>query len=193
MGSSAFCIGLGYSIRPLADDLLHEGWSVTGTTRSQDKAEALRKDGLQAKIWDSTRDKLDPETVFASDVVIVSVAPSEGTCPVIKALGDVSGIRSNGQILYLSSSGVYGDYDGAWIDETATCRPGTARGKDRLAAENQWTMLAERTGCRLTLCRLAGIYGPGRSAIDSLSGDTKGARAGLSRRVVKPGQVFNRI
>ncbi|MEO1657959.1 MAG: SDR family oxidoreductase [Pseudomonadota bacterium] len=189
---SAFFIGLGYSARPLAERLIKEGWDVTGTTRSEEKAAALKARGIHPLLWEAGQ-PLSARNVFGHDAVIISVAPKEGACPAATALKEGKTDKATARVLYLSSSGVYGDYDGAWIDETAECRPSTDRGIARLAAENQWRDLASRVGANLTLCRLAGIYGPGRSAIDSLSGDTPGARAGLTRRLIKPGQVFNRI
>lgn len=186
---SAFFIGLGYSARPLADRLKSEGWQVIGTTRSQDKAADLKQSGIEAINWDAGA-PLDSDVLTQHDAVIVSAPPREGTCPVASALAPTP---TKARILYLSSSGVYGDYGGDWIDEAAPCRPGTERGIARLAAERQWQALAEASGASLTLCRLAGIYGPGRNAVESLAGDTPGARAGLSRRLIKPGQVFNRI
>ncbi len=187
---SVLFIGLGYSVRPLADRLTSEGWHVAGTTRSPDKAAALTEAGIEALIWEAGS-RL-PARISGVDAVIISVAPREGSCPVASAIGTAA-LQSSQRLLYLSSSGVYGDYDGAWIDETAACRPGTERGIARLKAENQWVSLAQETRSQLTLCRLAGIYGPGRNAVESLAGDTPGARAGLSRRLIKPGQVFNRI
>jgi nucleoside-diphosphate-sugar epimerase len=89
-------------------------------------------------------------------------------------------------VVYLSTIGVYGDAGGAWVDETTPASPTSARSKARLAAEQAWTRLAAERGCRLAILRLAGIYGPGRSAIDDV-------RAGTARRIIKPGQVFNRI
>jgi len=189
---SALFIGLGYSVRPLAERLRAEGWQVTGTTRSEEKAETLRQARITARVWEAGS-PLRAEDALDHDAVIVSVAPNDGTCPVARALNGQLTQEISTQILYLSSSGVYGDYDGAWIDETVACRPETQRGIARLAAERAWQELTEATGARLTLCRLAGIYGPGRNAVESLAGDTPGARAGLSRRLIKPGQVFNRI
>lgn len=87
---------------------------------------------------------------------------------------------------YLSTIGVYGDHGGAWIDETTPATPRPGRSQARLDAENAWLKLAAATDKRVQIFRLPGIYGPGRSAIDQL-------RAGTAKRIVKPGQVFNRI
>ncbi|MBB4658332.1 NAD-dependent epimerase/dehydratase family protein [Parvularcula dongshanensis] len=188
---SLLAIGAGYSVRPLLRRLADEGWAVTGTTRSEEKADALRSEGVTALRWAAPA-RLPEEVVRTADAIVVSVSPGEEGCPALHALPEET-LRAETRLLYLSSSGVYGDKDGAWIDETATCTPGTARGRRRLEAEAGWQALAARVGARLTLCRLAGIYGPGRNAVESLSGGTRGARSGLSQRVIKPGQVFNRI
>lgn len=187
----ALFIGLGYSARPVAEHLARTGWSVTGTTRDRSKALALSASGIRPLVWESPS-PLPKAAVESADAVIVSVAPGPDGCPAAAAV-DPSSLIGRTRILYLSSSGVYGDTGGAWIDETAECNPETERGRQRLAAEADWAAHAQGSGAELVLCRLAGIYGPGRSAVDSLRGDTPGARAGLSRRLVKPGQVFNRI
>ena len=89
-------------------------------------------------------------------------------------------------VTYLSTVGVYGDHDGAWVDETTECRPVSARSKARRVAEEAWLGWAQAAGIRCHVYRLSGIYGPGRSPVSRL-------KAGKSRRIVKPGQVFNRI
>jgi nucleoside-diphosphate-sugar epimerase len=89
-------------------------------------------------------------------------------------------------ISYLSTVGVYGDHGGAWVDETSECRPVSRRSVERLAAERAWRAAAERENLPLAILRLAGIYGPGRNAFANLV-------AGRARRIVKSGQIFNRI
>jgi nucleoside-diphosphate-sugar epimerase len=182
-------LGLGYSARPLAGEVAHEGMKVVGTTRDEDKADELASEGITPLIWGG-EEALPTETVGPQTAIIVSTPPDDNGCPSLRSMRQDAAPRL---VLYLSSSGVYGDHGGAWIDETETPRPGSRRGVARLRAEKGWQEFCAKNGTRLTVCRLAGIYGPGRSAVDSLSGDTPGARAGLSRRVVKPGHVFNRI
>jgi nucleoside-diphosphate-sugar epimerase len=87
---------------------------------------------------------------------------------------------------YLSTVGVYGDHDGEWVDEQTPCKPVSRRSVARLAAEDGWTRLADEAGVPLAIIRLSGIYGPGRNALKTLS-------EGKARRLIKPGQVFNRI
>ena len=188
---NALFIGLGYSARPLAERLVSEGWSVTGTTRDRAKAMTLPAAGIRPLIWEAPA-PLPTEPLEDADLVVVSAGPGTEGCPVVTSLPSYP-FGSTAQILYLSSSGVYGDHDGAWVDEDTPCAPGTERGQHRLRAEEQWRAVAEACRCSLTLCRLAGIYGPGRNALESLSGETKASRAGLTRRLIKEGQVFNRI
>ena len=182
-------IGFGYSVAPLAGLLHAEGWRIAGTTRNVEKAERLAAQGVMPLTWDGEAD-LPQEVVSRADVIIVSVPPGDEGCPAVRAIKKVSARTT---VIYLSSTGVYGDFDGAWIDEEAPCEPTSDRGRRRLLAEHQWRKVARDAGARLHICRLAGIYGPGRNAVESFSGDTKGARSGLSQRVIKPGQVFNRI
>ena len=89
-------------------------------------------------------------------------------------------------IVYLSTVGVYGDHGGAWVDETTPPQPASARGRERLAAEQAWQEFGARRGIPVAILRLAGIYGPGRNALVQIA-------RGEARRIVKPGQVFNRI
>jgi nucleoside-diphosphate-sugar epimerase len=89
-------------------------------------------------------------------------------------------------IVYLSTIGVYGDCGGAWVDESTEARPGSVRGRARLAAEQVWQQLGERRGAAVAILRLAGIYGPGQNALLQVA-------SGKARRIVKPGQIFNRI
>ena len=183
-------LGAGYSVRPLLTALAAQGWRVTATTRDEGKAARLRAEGLSPLVW-SAPDPLPPGAMRTADAVIVSVPP-RGGCPALAAMPD-GALRAGARVLYLSATSVYGDHGGGWVDEATPPAPGTKRGRARLAAEEGWRTLCEGAGARLTLCRLAGIYGPGRNALESLRGGTRGARAGLAQRVIKPGHVFNRI
>lgn len=187
----ALFIGLGYSVFPLAEELIAEGWSVTGTTRDPAKAMRLAASSIKPLVWKAP-EPFPSEPLEEADLVVISVGPDGHGCPAAAAL-PANPFRSSARLLYLSSSGVYGDHGGAWVDEDTSCDPQTERGQQRLMAEQAWEAIAEENRAALTLCRLAGIYGPGRNALESLRGDTPGARAGLSRRLIKEGQVFNRI
>ena len=122
-----------------------------------------------------------------TDCVLVSVPPDHDGDPVLGAFGEaLAGADRLQSIVYLSTVGVYGDNAGAWVDEETPARPVTDRSRARRAAEEAWTALAARSGKALAILRLAGIYGPGRNALVQVASST-------ARRIVKPGQVFNRI
>ena len=119
--------------------------------------------------------------------VLISVPPDADGDPVIRHHGrDLEASASVKWIGYLSTIGVYGNHGGAWVDETTPANPTSQRSRWRLAAEDAWRALGARSGKRTQIFRLPGIYGPGRSAIERL-------RKGSAQRIVKPGQVFNRI
>ena len=187
---SLFCFGLGYSALALARALQEEGWRITGTCRSEARREELGALGIEAWLFDRERPLADPAAAFAgSTYLLSSVPPDAAGDPVIDlcgpAIADMA--RQPGHDLawvgYLSTTGVYGDHGGGWVDETTALTPSGERGRRRVAAERAWLGLS---GLPVHIFRLAGIYGPGRSALDSL-------RSGRAQRVDKPGQVFSRI
>ena len=172
-------VGHGYSARALAGRLLARGWRVIGTTRGADKAAAVRATGAEAAIWPGA----DLAALFArADHLLLSAAPDEGGDPVLRALGGRIPPNRIAWVGYLSTTGVYGDRGGGWVDETSPCTPSTRRGRLRLEAERAWA----ETGLPLHVFRLAGIYGPGRGPFAKL-------RNGTARRIVKKNQVFSRI
>lgn len=173
--------GHGYSARALTA-LLPEDWRVIGTTRSVEKAEALATTGIEVRIWpgsDLTHD-LDRATHL-----LISAGPGEDGDPVLRELGEAIAERAHRfeWAGYLSTTGVYGDRGGGWVDEDSPCMPSTRRGQWRLAAEQAWQAIG---GLPLHIFRLAGIYGPGRGPFSKV-------RAGTARRIIKPDQVFSRI
>jgi nucleoside-diphosphate-sugar epimerase len=184
-----FCFGLGYSALVLARRLRRRGWAIAGTCRSEAKRATLARDGIEAHLFDRDRPLADCGTALAGAThLLSSVPPDAAGDPVIDHHGgDIAAI---GRLLawsgYLSTTGVYGDRDGGWVDETAPLRPTGERGRRRSAAETEWLDLWRRDGVPVHLFRLAAIYGPGRSALDQV-------RAGTARRIDKPGQVFSRI
>ena len=192
MAMTLLSLGHGYSAQALARRLLAEGWTVIGTTRSPEKAGRLRAEGVEAIVWPGG-DSGGAEAALTGALarathLLSSVAPEAGQDPVLAAARDgiaeaASRLRWAG---YLSTTGVYGDHAGAWVDEATPLTPSTARGRARVAAEAEWRALAEDTGLPLHIFRLAGIYGPGRGPFEKV-------RNGTARRIVKPGQVFSRI
>jgi nucleoside-diphosphate-sugar epimerase len=181
-----FIFGLGYTGETLARELLADGWQVAGTSRSAEKCAELTKLGLEATVFDRSQ-PLDETALAGATHLLSSVPPDEAGDPVLDAAG--AALARLGHIewaAYLSTTGVYGDRAGGWVDETSELRPVGERGRRRVAAEQGWLDLGTRTGTPTHLFRLPGIYGPGRSPLDDL-------RAGTARRVDKPGQIFSRI
>lgn len=187
-----FCFGLGYCATALARRLIGRGWSVAGTRRSGDNRGDLPAQNVTTHIFDRGRPLDDPAAALAGTThLLVSVPPdddAERHGDVVLDLhgGDIVALPDLTWVGYLSTTGVYGDRGGALVDEFAALRPSGERGQRRVAAEAGWLGLHERHRLPVHVFRLAGIYGPGRSALDTV-------RAGRAHRVVKPGQVFSRI
>ena len=176
-------LGHGYTAQALARLLLPQGWRIIGTTRSPAKAEVLRATGIEPLIWPGT--PLAPALAEATHL-LTSIAPEEDGDPVLAAhRGEIAASHLT-WAGYLSTTGVYGDHAGGWVDEDCVLAPATRRGKARVLAEGEWQALAAASGLPLHIFRLAGIYGPGRGPFAKV-------RDGTARRIIKPGQVFSRI
>ncbi len=183
-----FCFGLGYSALALADKLKGDGWRIAGTCRGADTAAALAAQDIDAYPFERDRPLADPEAALAGTTHLLASIPPDGSGdPVVDrhgdAIGALTGLAWAG---YLSTTGVYGDHGGGWVDEETPLTPSGPRGERRLAAERAWLGLLDRFGTPVHLFRLAGIYGPGRNALVTV-------KAGRAHRIVKPGQVFSRI
>jgi nucleoside-diphosphate-sugar epimerase len=172
--SHLFCFGLGYAARVLAKALARRGWTVTGTSRSGEGG-TLAFDGTKPL----PRSSFDGITHL-----LISVPPGEAGDPALHCHADdlKDRARSLRWAGYLSTTGVYGDRGGDWVDENSPLAPTTARGERRLAAETAWQTL----DLPMHVFRLAGIYGPGRNQLVSLLD-------GTAKRIVKQGQIFSRI
>ena len=185
-GSHLFCFGFGYSALALARRLTASGWVVTGTCRSAEKAAVLREAGFSAVLFDRDR-PVDPAALHGISHLLVSAPPDVAGDPVLALHGnDIAALPGLSWLGYLSTTGVYGDRGGGWVDETAQLLPTGERGRRRVAAEQGWLGLWHDSGVPVHIFRLAGIYGPGRSVFEAL-------RAGTAKRIDKPGQVFSRI
>ncbi|MCW5722245.1 MAG: SDR family oxidoreductase [Devosia sp.] len=186
----SFFFGLGFSSQASVEALRKSGELVSalGTVRTTDKAERLTREGIKTVVFDGSAPGPEvAEGLRNSSHVIVSIAPdAEGDLVLRHHGADLDAAPELEWLCYYSTVGVYGDFDGAWIDETAPLVPRNMRSDLRVVAENQWRDYAQRRGVPLCILRLAGIYGPGRSGFDKL-------RNGTAQRIVKPGQVFNRI
>ena len=181
MTQTLLSFGHGYSARALARLLLPQGWRIIGTTRSDDKAGRLMNEGVEPRIWPGA--DMRP-ALNAATHLLISAAPDENGDPVLAELRDEIAARAQqfAWVGYLSTTGVYGDHDGEWVDETTPLNPATKRGQARVAAEADWASIP---GLPLHIFRLAGIYGPGRGPFAKV-------RDGTARRIIKQGQVFSR-
>jgi nucleoside-diphosphate-sugar epimerase len=180
-----FFFGLGYCARRL---VRREAWiEASGTARSGETVAALRREGIEAHQFDGT--DADPgleQALGTAEAIVVSIPPRDGAGATLDRFGAViAGAPALRRVVYYSTIGVYGDHGGAWVDETSATRTRTVRGRARLEDEARWTAAARARGAEADILRLAGIYGPGRNALINL-------RRGEPRRIVKPGQVFNR-
>jgi len=183
-----FVFGLGFTGRRFAERARDRFETVRATVTEPASAERLAAEtGFAMRAFGPQAD--DPRIaadLAETDVLLVSAPPGENGDPVLARYADAIAASRIGWIGYLSTIGVYGDQQGAWIDETTPANPRSARSKIRLDAEEAWLALGARTGKAVQIFRLSGIYGPGRNPIVKL-------REGRSQRIVKAGQVFNRI
>jgi nucleoside-diphosphate-sugar epimerase len=185
-GPHLFCFGLGYAAQALARRLAAAGWRVTGTCRSFERQAQLREAGHSATLFDRDR-PVGTATLKEITHLLVSVPPDAAGDPVLALHGsDIAGLKSLSWLGYLSTTGVYGDRNGGWVDETASLLPTGERGRRRVAAEQGWLNLWRDRRVPVHIFRLAAIYGPGRNALHVL-------RVGTAKRIDKPGQVFSRI
>lgn len=178
-----FIFGLGYSGLEIAKLAKAGGWSVAGTCTTAAKAALLGHEGIEAHLFDGTAPLAD-KAFGAPSHALCTVAPGRDGDPVLGTCREL--LRRTPWLGYLSTTGVYGDRGGGWVDETTPAQPTQPRSVERLAAEQAWRELAAKSGAALEILRLPGIYGPGRSAIDQV-------KAGTARRIDKPGQFFSRI
>ncbi len=183
LGMNLLVFGLGYTARHFVERERARFSRIAAT------AQAPRPDapeGVIARVFSPVR--ADPailDDVARSDAVLVSIPPQDGD-PVLRAYAEALAAGPARWIGYLSTIGVYGDQGGAWIDEATPPAPTHERTRDRVAVEEAWRALGARTGKAVQVFRLSGIYGPGRNAFVKL-------REGRAQRIVKDGQVFNRI
>lgn len=178
----ALVLGHGYSAGFLTPLLRAEGWQVQGTTRGT--PERVAAAGAAPLLWSDA--EAIGRAIADADAILVSTGPEDGRDPTLATYGTALKAARPAWLGYLSTTGVYGDHQGGWVDEDTALTPSTRRGRERVAAEAEWQALASAHGLPLHIFRLAGIYGPGRGPFAKV-------RAGTARRIVKPGQVFSRI
>ena len=182
MEKTLLSLGHGYSAAFLAKRLLPKGWKIAGTTRDPDKFAEFHAQRVTPLLWD--REAILPWLENASHV-LVSAGPTETGDPTLALLKDDIAAQAKrfDWVGYLSTTGVYGDAQGDWVDESAPLTPATERGRRRVRAEAAWSAIPDLP---LHIFRLAGIYGPGRGPFSKV-------RDGTAQRIIKPGQVFSRI
>lgn len=191
MGSALkklFIFGFGFSAEAIAHRARSDFAEICGTARSEEKVHRIKADGFGACQFDGeTLSENLKEELKTTTHLLISIAPGDedvvlsligkefrSLCPAVEWIG------------YLSTVGVYGNHDGAWVDEQTEPKPVSKRSIWRVNAENGWGTLSNETKVPLAIFRLSGIYGPGRNAFMAIE-------KGKSRRLVKPSQVFNRI
>lgn len=176
-----FILGLGYSARHFARKFGGSFSHVAGAVRDPAKRDDLT--GVELHGFSGSRPAdATVDRIRDADVILISIPPGGTGDPALAALGDVLA-AGHRKVVYLSTIGVYGDHAGGWVDESTPPQSGLDRARMRVAAEQAWTETAHGN---VVILRLAGIYGPGRNALVAL-------RSGTARRIIKPGQVFNRI
>ncbi|MEE2662250.1 MAG: SDR family oxidoreductase [Pseudomonadota bacterium] len=182
-----FCFGLGYSAMALSRRLDAEGWTIRGTCQNMERRNALAALGIKAEVFDGKRRMGSLSVLQNSTHVLLSIPPSLEGDPALryhaKDIADIGSVRWVG---YLSTTGVYGNHNGNWVDESSILKPTSLRSKQRVSAEKGWRNWGRKTKISTQIFRLAGIYGPGRSVLDRI-------KAGTAVRVSKPGQYFSRI
>ncbi len=186
MSGTLLCIGHGYTAAALSRRLLARGgWRIIGTTRSAEKLSKLKSVKVEPIIWPGS-DLAD--VLGEASHLLVSIPPLDNGDPVLLSESDLlaNAAGSLAWAGYLSTTAVYGDHKGGWVDESTSVRPSTRRGKLRVQAEREWRRLHEEVGLPLHVFRLAGIYGPARGPLAQLE-------RGRRTQVVKKGQVFNRV
>lgn len=171
-------LGHGYSASALAARLIPMGWTVIGTCRDPARADGLRAAGVEPLVWPAD---LTPALSRATHI-LASAAPDAAGDPFLQLAAEALRAARPVWVGYLSTTAVYGDHQGGWVDETTPVNPGSVRARQRVLAEAQWL----ETGLPVHIFRLAGIYGPGRGPFEKV-------RDGSARRIIKPGQVFSRI
>jgi nucleoside-diphosphate-sugar epimerase len=178
--------GFGYTGRALARRMMRQGWTVSATARKAEERAVALAAGVQA--FAPSDEAALADAVARAQAILVTAPPGEAGCPGLHVLAPAIGAaRAFPDWLgYLSTTGVYGDRGGGWVFETSALNAQSVEGARRVAAERDWLEVGRGMGLTVTVFRLPGIYGPGRSPFDRL-------RQGAVRRLVKPGHVFSRI
>ncbi|MAU41024.1 MAG: NAD(P)-dependent oxidoreductase [Kordiimonas sp.] len=192
MTQKLFAFGLGYCAMALIEELsLKGGWRFAGTCRREEQAAELKAKGIEAVIDEPMGGNIAALTdaLEGTTHMLISIKPNGENDSVLRYYYDIlAALPDLDWIGYLSSTAVYGNHQGAWVDEETPPTPGLPRAKARLAAELAWQDFGTATRKAVTCFRIAGIYGPGRgrNQIDKI-------RSGRARRIIKPDHVTCRI
>lgn len=184
--NNLLCFGMGFCAKSLARRLNPALWQVTGTARTPEGVKRLEQQGLRGVLFSETL--ADPGRLQKPLYLLLSAPPTGGADPVLQAYREELAAMASSIVWvgYLSTTGVYGDHQGNWVDETTPTSPRSERAMRRVQAEDAWLAWGKQHDVPLSVFRLAGIYGPGRNQLETL-------RDGSARRIVKPGQVFSRV
>ncbi len=172
------CFGFGFSARTLCARLNPADWKISATSRTAEGVDKIKGAGFSGFLFDA-------DFVTPSDVthIVASAPPDDAGDPVLRlCAGQLQALQHVQWVGYLSTTGVYGDKGGDWVDEDSTLAPNTTRGERRLLAERAWLQL----DLPVHVFRLAGIYGPGSNQLVSM-------KNGTAKRIIKAGQIFSRI
>ena len=181
------CLGFGYSAKYFVRRLDHNLWHISGTTRNFEKFESLKDEDIAPLLYDGcTKSNELADEIKKATHILTSIAPGDQGDPILCHYLDELKSDNIKWIGYLSTVGVYGNWDGDWVDETSETKPVSKRSRLRVAAENAWLQAYNLYNTPIHIFRLSGIYGPGRSPLQKLMD-------GKSKRIIKLGQVFNRI
>lgn len=183
------CFGAGYSAKRISKNLLKKGWQVSGTCRTYESAKFLSAIGVEPLVF--YRNEFTPELkskIAQATHIIISIPPDSLGDPVLNVFKNELLCKTNPiqWIGYFSSTGVYGDHHGEWVDEQSKTKTVNEQGLQRLNAEREWLMLYKYFSLPIHIFRIAGIYGPQRNPLDQ-------ARIGKAQRIFKEDFVFSRI
>jgi nucleoside-diphosphate-sugar epimerase len=188
--ATLICFGFGYCAEHFVAEFGGKFEHIVGTVRGAERAaimNAYASKELRLLPFDGVRRTPELESaIAAADYVLISIPPGEHGDPALAVFGNALARGNLRSVVYLSTIGVYGDHRGCWVDEQTPPAPSSDRGRWRVAAEQAWQQFGARNGVPVAILRLAGIYGPGQNALVQLA-------RGKARRIVKPGQIFNRI
>jgi len=181
-----FCFGLGFSSQALAKRLLPQGWDVAGTIRGEQ--EDSRAKNISVCPFDGSHPTTEiSEAISRATHLLITIPPQPSGDVVLENFAEeISRARHLQWIGYISSTGVYGDTQGEWVDESSPLLASTDRNRQRIEVESEWIKIGKEHGLPVMIFRCVGIYGPGRNLLVSV-------RQGRARRIDKPGLVFSRI